>query len=92
MRDNITKGYRKAPKGTIDAINGEACGIIERAQVKGRVPKLSLSPAFVTIKDHKDGFPNKVACRLINPSKSHIAKVSKSILDNINEAIREKPS
>ena len=90
VRDNITKGYRKAPKGTIDAINGEACGIIERAQVKGRVPKLSLSPAFVTIKDHKDGFPNKVACRLINPSKSHIAKVSKSILDNINEAIREK--
>lgn len=90
VHDNITKGYRKAPEGTIEAINGEASSVIARAQVKGRIPKLSMSPAFVTIKDHKQGFPNKVSCRLINPTKSHIAKVSKCRLDNINEEIRAK--
>ena len=33
---------------------------------------------------------NKIQCCLLNPSKTHIAKISKSILDNINNAIRDE--
>ena len=42
---------------------------------------------FVTVKDHKEGFPHTLLFRLINPSKSDIGKISKSILDKINKAI-----
>ena len=41
--------------------------------------------AYITIKDHKDEFPNKIICRLIHPSKSNIGKISKAILDTTNK-------
>ena len=41
----------------------------------------------MTLKDHKDIFPN---FRLINPSKSEVGKISKSILDKINNVLFEK--
>ena len=43
--------------------------------------------AFLTIKDHKEGFPHTLPFRLINPSKSDIGKISKSLLNTINENI-----
>ena len=43
--------------------------------------------AFLQIKDHKEGFPSTLSFRLINPSKSDIGKISKSLLDAINENI-----
>ena len=48
------------------------------------------SEAFVTIKDHKDNFPNSLSFRLINPSKSDKGKISKTILDKINQTIINK--
>ena len=42
------------------------------------------------MKDHKPQFPNQVNCRLINPTKSEIGKISKQILDNINSQIITK--
>ena len=41
-------------------------------------------------KDHKDNFESNPKCRLINPSKSELGKVSKVILDNISNRLREK--
>lgn len=46
--------------------------------------------AFITLKDHKPNFANKPTCRLINPTKSEIGKVSKQILDRINNSIANK--
>ena len=40
------------------------------------------------MKDHKDSFPNKVPCRLINPVKSNLGLVSKHIVEKINEKVR----
>ena len=51
---------------------------------------MEIKPAFVTIKDHKPEFPRRVKCRLINPTKTHVAKISKKLLDNINNEIRSK--
>ena len=42
------------------------------------------SESYITVKDHKKDFPHKISCRLINPSKSDIGKISKHILDKIN--------
>ena len=41
-----------------------------------------------TLKDHKDNFESNPKCRLINPAKSELGKVSKIILDCINQEIR----
>jgi len=43
--------------------------------------------AFITLNDHKDNFTNKPSCRLINPCKPEIGKISKKILDRINDKI-----
>ena len=40
--------------------------------------------AYITIKDHKKDFPNKISCRLVNPSKSNIGRISWQILVKIN--------
>ena len=44
--------------------------------------------AFITLKDHNDNFESNPKCRLINPAKSELGKVSKIILDCINQEIR----
>ena len=44
--------------------------------------------AFITLKDHKDNFDSNPKCRLINPAKSELGRVSKVILDSINQEIR----
>ena len=46
--------------------------------------------AFITLKDHKDNFVNKPTCRLINPAKSEIGRISKQILENVNTTVRQK--
>ena len=50
--------------------------------------KLQEKEAYITTKDHKDDFPNKISCRLINLCKSSIGKICKVILDRINTAVR----
>ena len=88
LLENITKDYRKAPDGTINNINDEAYTMIKRNNIRGKIQKLDESPAFITIKDHKENFPNSIKCRLINPCKSQLGKVSKAILDQVNSKIR----
>ena len=51
---------------------------------------MAKKPAFITLKDHKDNFDSNPKCRLINPSKSELGKVSKNILDDINNGLRSK--
>ena len=51
---------------------------------------MAQTPAFITLKDHKDNFDSQPKCRLINPAKSELGKVSKIILDEINNKLRSK--
>ena len=46
--------------------------------------------AFVTIKDRKEDFPSNLKCRLINPAKGDLGKVSKVVLGKINDKIGGK--
>ena len=47
------------------------------------IERMYENETYITIKVHKENFPNKISCRLINPSKSDIEKISKTILDKI---------
>ena len=47
------------------------------------------NPAIITLKDHKPNFRSSLPCRLINPSKSELGKVSKVLLENINKQLVE---
>ena len=49
-----------------------------------------MSQAFITLKDHKEDFSTHPKCRLIDPAKSELGKVSKKIIENINASIKTK--
>lgn len=90
VKENVTKNYRIAEEGVIERINNETQTLINDNKIPGKIPKMDQIESFLTVKDHKVDFPAQIKCRLINPSKSHLAKVSKTILDKINKAVREK--
>ena len=48
---------------------------------------LGENEAYVTIKDHKKRFPDKISCRLINPSRTDIVKISKQMLDRFSNTM-----
>ena len=52
--------------------------------IDDRIDKMEETEAYITVKDHKEGFPHKLSFRLMNPSKSDIDKISKNLLDKIN--------
>ena len=49
---------------------------------------MSRNNAFITLKDHKPNFHTDTKCRLINPAKSEMGKVSSNMLKEINEPVR----
>ena len=64
--------------------------IATKLGIDDRMETTARKDAFITLKDHKPTFANKPTCRLINPTKSEIGKVSKKILDRINSTIAKK--
>ncbi|KXJ25355.1 hypothetical protein AC249_AIPGENE10664 [Exaiptasia diaphana] len=86
LMDNITSTYKKASPNMITNINKDAKAIATNLNIDDRAER----QAFITLKDHKDNFQNKPTCRLINPAKSEIGRISKEILANINTTVRQK--
>ena len=87
LRENVTKTYKKADGGTMKRINKEAKEIAEELKIEGKVHCMAEREAFITLKDHKENFKANPKCRLINPAKSEIGKISKQILQGINAAV-----
>ena len=90
LEKNITKSYKKALPETTQAIHKENKDIATKLGIDDRVNATTSKDAFITLKEHKPNFANKPTCRLVNPTKSEIGKVSKKILDRINSAITKK--
>ena len=90
MLDNLTANYKKADQTTLDEINKKASYLTQQLKKSDRVEIPPIKQAFITVKDHKPDFPNNLKCRLINPTKSNIGKISKQILDRINNDIKDK--
>ena len=89
MHENVTKTYKKCNKNKYFSINFKAKQIASKLKIDDRVQKLDENEVYVTIKDHKEGFPDKISWRLINPAKRDIGKINKQ-LDRVNNTILEK--
>ena len=73
--------------GGKDENNLEANQIASRLRLDDKVEQMAKRKAFITLKDHKENFSNAPKCRLINPAKSEIGKISKVILEQLNSNI-----
>ena len=87
LHDNVIKTYQKAPTKLEALINMEAKSISTKLKISDRVERIARTPTFVTLKEHKDNFCSNPTCRLINPSKNKIGKVSKQLVEKINSDI-----
>ena len=88
LRNNITCKYKKVDQNHISNTNIRAAKIAKDLEIEDRVDKYIEANSYVTIKDHKENFPSKVECRLINPAKSNMGRISKIILEKINNNVR----
>ena len=87
LHKNMTKTYKKIAVNTVSSINNEAKEIATKLNLANRINVTAEREAFITLKDHKPNFKNNLTCRLINPAKSEIGKVSKQLLDRINKKV-----
>ena len=90
LHENITKHYKAAEEDEYDRINREARAIASELNIADRMDAMARRESFITLKDHKDNFENALPCRLINPAKSEMGKISKRILDDINNKLKRK--
>ena len=58
--------------------------IAKDLELEDRIEKMKDSECYITFKCHKEDFPHKISCQLINLSKSDIGKLSKIIIHKIN--------
>ena len=90
LNQNITAIYKKTEPAVENNVNSEAKKLAEKLDIADRVEVMSRNEAFITVKDHKPNFQTQTKCRLINPAKSEMGKVSSIMLKEINECVREK--
>ena len=88
LSDNITASYKKSTDDVKHDIDLEAKGIACRLEIADRAESFANRNAFITLKDHKENFPNTIKCRLLNPAKSDIGRISKQMLEEINASVR----
>ena len=62
--------------------------ISSKLGIGNRIDVMAQRNSYITLKDHKENFESNPKFRLINPSKTELGKVSKVVLDEINDNIR----
>ena len=88
-KKNITKTYKKVTQDTTNSIEQEAKAIATKLHLDDRINITAKREAFITFKDHKPNFVKNPTCRLINPAKAEVGKISKQLLDRINLELNE---
>ena len=84
---NITRDYKKAPSAAENQYTEKDKNIAMKRELENRIDTTAKNEVFITLKDHKPNLSNNPKCRLINPSKPEIGKISKQILERINSKI-----
>ena len=64
--------------------------IVNKLDLEDRVFATQKKEATITIKDHKENYQNDTKCRLINPTKAELGKISKQILAKIVAKVKAK--
>ena len=81
--------YKKSNRNRVNYTNFNTKKIAPKLQINDKVQKIQETETFGTIKDHKS-FPHTLSFCLINPLKSDIGRISKTLLDTINENIQKQ--
>ena len=63
--------------------------IAEQLKLDGRIEQAAEQKAFLALKDHKPNFSKNIKCRLIKPAKSNLGRISKQILQKINNRMQQ---
>ena len=90
LMENVTKDYKKADPTLIVDVNNKAKAIADTIGLSNRIEVTKPREAYITLKDHKDNFLNNPKCRLINPTKSEIGKISSHHLADVSKLIRRQ--
>ena len=64
MDKNVTKTYKKCNTNKSNSIHFKEKQIASKLKIDDHVQKLDKNEAYVTVKDPKEGFPNKISCIL----------------------------
>ena len=88
LQENITRDYKLDNQNKLAEINSDTQKYARILELDDKMECHSESNAFITIKDHKSDFPNSIKCRVINPASNNLGKVSKRILDDVNNKCR----
>ena len=83
LSKNITKAYKKPNRNKVNKLNFDAKKIADKLSISDIIDRLQKNKAYITAKDHKENFQNSPTFRLINPTKTNIGKISKTILNKI---------
>ena len=92
LSDNVTNSYKKADDSPLNKVNIEAKIMATKLGIAGRASCMAKKAAFITLKDHKDNFENSPKCRLLNPAKPELGKVSKIITEKLIAGIKDSVS
>ena len=90
LEKNIHADYKKEDIKNVAKVVTEHQKVVTKLGLEERVFKTTPRTAFITVKDHKENFQNDPKCRLLNPTKPEIGRISKKILENVITVIREK--
>ena len=90
LQENFTKTYKHAPTELEASIDFEAKHLHSKLALSGRNNRLEKTPAYITLKKHKEKFNARASCRLMNPCNIEIGEISKPILEGINNNSLEK--
>ena len=90
IEKDIHKVYKKASENAEGEINEKGKVIATKLDIDDRVFATQKRPAVITLKDHKENFPNSPETRLINPTKAELGRVSKLKLAKIISNLKVK--
>ena len=85
----LRKNYRKGGPEVVEDIDQEAAYFANKLKLDDRIEGMALKSSFLTIKDHKEGFPAHISYRLISPTNSNLGVITKSMMQKINLRIKE---
>ena len=88
LTNAVNSCYKKAKPNLADKISNIGIKFAKDKGVHGNMLKNGTDESLITLKDHKDDFNSKPKTRLINPAKNEIGRISKDLLDDINQQLR----
>ena len=90
VKKTVEAEYKKETKKNVEKVNQAHKRIVNNLEIQDRVFKTTERECFVTLKDHKPAFKNNPKCRLLNPMKCELGKVSKQVLTEKINTLRQK--